>query len=308
MARSLAICTLYALLVSACPHAVSTVDHGAPALPDAGPTEADLLRPKVGKLSAEAATVMSAVETALWTHWTTGAPLDLSKATAGHEALFTKETVALVRHARELKADDPRALAHLERWLVSEALTRATAEESTTVANLEATATFSLDGKEQSWRELSRLLVNEKSAVKRRALWAASLKTAERIDAAIARRDAKAKEALAALEVPSMLELAAESRELDLESLAQVADRLLSQTEPSWQATLKRLSDADLKLPVDKLVRADLPRLLKVPAAVDATFPKAQVGARGVQTLGTLGQSCQGTLSCASVAPPRHRS
>lgn len=277
-----------ALLFAACPKAVPDVKAEVkPA--DAGVSEAELLRPRVAAIEKETAEVLRAVDEALWKHWTTGAPLELAKAAAGHDALFSKDTLLTIRRAREVDAKDARALAHLERWLVGELLARAIAAESEAVANLEASVTFQVDGKELAWRDLNRLLTNEKSAVKRRALWTASHTAAERISAAIARRDEKAKEYLASLDVPSTLELAAETRELELESLARLAEHFLDRTSLSWRATLQRLSDADARLPVDTLTRADLPRLLRANPGADAAFPKKDSGARAVQLLGGLG-------------------
>jgi len=256
-------------------------------LRDAGAAEAEALRPKARRIAQEAERLIARSDQVLWSHWTQGAPLDLSAGDAG--TVLTHESLRVVRRARELKADDPRALKHLEQLVVGELLARGVVDESTTLANLEASLTCSVDGKEQRWRELNRVLLNEKSAVKRKAVWASCLPAAQQLDAAMVKRDAKVKEVLASLEVTSALDFASDSRELDLDVLAKVSARLLELTDDHWRATLHELSENDLKLPVESISRADLPRLLKLPAAVDAAFPKGQVGARGVQTLGTLG-------------------
>ncbi len=255
---------------------------------DAGPTEADALRPKVALLSKDVERLGQLTDEALWSHWTQGTPLDLAAAADAGVAV-TPQALVTLRRARALGADDERALQHLERFVVGDLLARGVSDESAVVANLDASLTVSVDGKDVRWRELNRLLVNEKSALKRKALWAAGLKTAEQLDAAVAKREAKVKDVLASLDVPSSLEFAAESREIDLEALAQTAELLLEWSEDAWRATLKQLSDGELKLPAEALTRADLPRLMKVPAAVDAAFPKGQLAPRAIQTLGTLG-------------------
>ena len=256
-------------------------------LADAGAVEAEALRPKVRRVASEAERLITRSDLVLWSHWTQGAALDLSAPDGG--TALGRDSLTLLRRARELKADDPRALRHLEQFVVGELLARGVADESSTLANLEASLTCTVDGKEQRWRELNRLLLNEKSAVKRKALWASCLPAAAQLDAALMRRDAKVRAVLGSLEVTSALDFATDSRELDLDGLAKVSARLLELTDDHWRSTLRELSEGDLKLPVEAISRADLPRLLKVPAPVDAAFPKGQVAARGVQTLGALG-------------------
>lgn len=279
---------LAALVLSACPKSTPPADV-APPPPDAGTTEAELIAPKVDALAAESAQVVKAVDEALWQHWTAGAPLDLAAVTKGHDGLFSRDSLTLLRRARALRPQDAARLDDLSRWLTGELLARGVAAESEALANLEATATFTVDGKEHVFRDLSKLLVSEKSAVKRRALWAASHAAAQRLDAAIARRDEKLKEVLTSLELPPPLDFAAASRELDLDALRKEADDVLTTTDEEWKATLQGLSDLDVKLPLSALTRGELPRLLKVAPAVDAEFPKAKIAARAVQTLGTLG-------------------
>ena len=276
------------LLLSGCPKSAPPPDV-APPPPDAGVTEAELIAPKVDALEKEAATIVRAVDEALWRHWTTGAPLELAVASKGHDALFSKQSLQTLRRARELRPADAKRLSNLEHWLGGELLARGVAAESEAVANLEASATFTVDGKELPWRDLSKLLVNEKSAVKRRALWNGSHAAAMRLDAAIVRRDEKAKEVLVALELPAPLDFAADTRDLQLDALQKSADEVLTRTEAEWKATLQALADAEVKLPLTALTRAELPRLLKVPAVVEAEFPRAKIATRAVQTLGTLG-------------------
>lgn len=256
--------------------------------PDAGAAEAEALRPKITSFTAAAQKRTAHADEALWAHWIQGASLDLSQPDAG--VALTGKSLSAIRRAIELGAGDARGLRHLESFVVGDLLAQGAADENTAVANLEASLNCTVDGKEQRYRDLNRLLVNERSAVKRRALWAACLKPAEQLDAALAKRDAKVKAVLASLEVSSPLEFDTASRELDLEVLAKIAERLLEATDDAWRSTLKDLSEnGDLKLPASSLTRADLPRLLKVPPAVDAAFAKGQIAPRAVQTLASLG-------------------
>jgi hypothetical protein len=282
---------LFVMLLGGCVKGSPPSDLNASA--DAGPT-ADA---KLDAIEHEVAAVVEVIDEALWKHWTAGAALDLAAATQGHDALLSRATLDLLREARVRRQDDRPRIDALTRWLGGEVLARKVAPESEVVANLEATATFSVDGKEFPFRDLGKLLAQEKSAVKRRALWTASFEPALRIDAAIAQRDAKLSETLTALGFPGPLEFAAASRALDLAALKARADHVLTTTEAAWQATLTALSEVEMKLPNTALTRADLPRLFKIPAAVDAEFPKAKIAARAVQTLGTLGAYGQAGLT-----------
>jgi hypothetical protein len=247
------------LTLAGCPKSAPVTDLAT--APDAGVTEAELIAPKVDALEREAAQVVGAIDEALWKHWTTGAPLDLPATTQGHDALFSKQSLLTLRKARELRPADAQRIQNLERWL----------------------------GGELPWRDLNKLLVSEKSAVKRRALWNGSHAAALRLDAAIQRRDEKVKEVLSALELPAPLDFAADTRGLDLDALQKSADEILTRTETEWKTTLAALSEATVKLPVNALTRGELPRLLKVSGNVDAEFPRSKIATRAVQTLGTLG-------------------
>ncbi|MEW6433618.1 MAG: hypothetical protein AB1730_19090, partial [Myxococcota bacterium] len=276
---------LLVVLLAGCPKAV-------PEYIDRGPVDAgvDPRVATVDAIEAEVAAVLRAQDEALWRHWTTGAPLDLTRAREGHDALYSRETLRTLRAARAGAPDGvSRRAAHLEHWLAGELLSRALETENDAVASLEAGLTFTVDGREVAWRELPQVLLTEKSAVKRRALWRSSLEAAERLDAALARRDAKAAEAVAALDSPSTLELAAETRELDLDELARAAEQVLASTEDAWRAALERQAAVDVRLPLARLTRAELPRLLRMPPEVDAAFPKEQLASRAVALLGALG-------------------
>ena len=109
---------LIALLVSACPHAVSTVGHNEAPAPDAGhaPTEAELIRLKILKIEAETQAVVSATDAALWNHWTAGAGLDLGQRRlgVGHDAVVVGVRPVELQH-RELGVVRARDLAVPER-------------------------------------------------------------------------------------------------------------------------------------------------------------------------------------------------
>ncbi|MFT3706287.1 MAG: hypothetical protein QM817_01345 [Archangium sp.] len=205
--------------------------------------------------------------------------------------MISKDTLDVLRKARTLRPADAERIDALTRWITGEALVRGLSAETEAITNLEASATFLVEGKEFAWRDLGKQLVSEKSALKRRAIWQASHEVAARLDALMARREAKAGEVLTALGEPSasLLDYAARSRGFALEDISKRAEDVLAKTDEEWKTTLQALSDVEVKLPASGLSRGDFPKLLRVPAAVDAEFPKAKIATRLVQTLGTLG-------------------
>lgn len=280
--------------VAACPRSDAALGADRQA-PDAGvePVLASL-RADVRVLSDEARAWSRAVDERLWQHWVSGSPLNLDELAPRRDALLAPANLETLRAAMAKDADDARALEHLALFLEAEAAARAASVEAGAVAALESTLTFPFEGKEVRFTELTRLLANEKSALKRRALWAASLPAAAQLDAALAARDAKLGAALAPR---SLLAFAAEQRDFDPEAMRRAAEGVLLLTSEAWRLTLERLNQADTRLPVASLTRADLPRLMRVPAEVELAFPKKELARRAVATLGAVGLYGQAGLT-----------
>ncbi|MCU0696543.1 MAG: hypothetical protein MUC96_08450 [Myxococcaceae bacterium] len=285
MARSsFVVCLL--LSVFACPRPESSVTPDRAAT-DAGVTvdpELERLRAGVAQLERELSTATRAADEALWAHWTTGAPLDAGVLAARRLLVATPQRLQLLEQASSRGVDDPRALGILESTLRAEALVAQLDVDD--VGALEAALTFPAEGKEVRWRDLNRLLATEKSALKRKTLWSASLSAAEKLDAALAQRDAKLAQAVAP-ERP--FDVYAEQRDVEPEAMRRVAEGVLTLTGEAWRLTLERLNAADTKLPVASLTRADLPRLMRVPADVELAFDKKVLAPRAIELLSGLG-------------------
>lgn len=278
------------LLVSvfACPRTESSViNDRSPVDGGVSPDpEFERLRAQVAGLEGELESVTRATDEALWMHWTTGAPLDAGVLAARRRLVATPERLQLLDQARARGADDPRALGILESTLRGEAMAAQRELDADPVDSLEATLTFPFESKDVRWRDLNRLLASEKSALKRKAMWAASLPAAEKLDAALAERDAKLARAVAP-ERP--FDVHAEQRDIDPEAMRQVAEGVLTLTSEAWRLTLERLNAADTKLPIASLSRADLPRLMRVPAEVELAFDRKVLGPRVVEVASGLG-------------------
>ena len=236
------------LLISGCPKTVPS-EPGTAAVAAALPPAELQLQQEVTALGKEATALVKERDEALWAHWTLGAVLELDKPALKHAVLFEDATLAKVRLARAKQLGNAVGLRRLDAWIVGERAARAAEAANGALAELEAASTFQLEDKELHWRELGKLLANEKSAVKRKALWAASRAAVPRIAEARRKRDeviAQTPEAIATIS----------------DETAAIARALLDEPRPEWKQVLEQLASSELGLPLDKVTRADLPRLL----------------------------------------------
>ena len=271
------------LALSACPKEVppSSIALEATAKAPAAPpapgvlvplTENERLERRIASLASEALALEKAQDEALWAHWTAGVPLELERASVKHAVLFDEATPVDVEAARSRKIGDPLGVRRLQEWIAGARLARTTATATGALTELEARLTFKLGDKEVRWRDLGRLLANEKSAVKRRALWAAAREVLKPLAEGYRARDAEVAEWVAP----------------DAASVA-TATALLDDTEAEWKLLLEQLAKSELGLPVDKLGREDLPRLLRPSAVADAAFPRHEQAAKATALLNALG-------------------
>jgi len=272
------ILTLGWLILTGCPKVVPPAE-----LPPVPLNAQQQLAKEVDAIAVEALALTREQDELLWAHWTQGAALELDKPALAHAVLYAPATLDRVRLAKKEGIGNAVGVKRLEKWLVGERLARATMEANATLAGQEATATFDLDGKPTAWKDLSRLLANEKSAVKRRALWAASREAVPALAEGIKKRDDAVVAALAALGMTPE-----EYAGVTLESVQALAQKTLDSTDAEWKAGLTVLAKAELGLPLEKVTRADLPKLLRPSVAADAAFAKAEQAAKAAALLGTL--------------------
>jgi len=250
----------------------------------------ETLQADVKQLSLQAESLLHEQDELVWRGWTEGRPVDIAKTYQGHEALFTVASIKKLERLQKLTLEprELRALGHLHTYFVGEYLASALAEASEAVANLEASMTFTVEGKEIRFRELDRLLANERSTARRRALYDAATPSVQRLAQSVRRKEEKVQSVLAELGYPSYDAFGAELRQVHLERLGLVADLLLQATQTPYVTVMATLSERELGLPLEKLRRADLPRLFRR-SAVDKSFPKETVLPRALDTLKGLG-------------------
>jgi hypothetical protein len=264
-----------------------------PAPKSAAPTATELaraaLQPEVRALSAKAEALLRAQDELVWKSWTEGAPADLAKTYAGTEAWLTPAAIASVERLRGLTTDagERRALAHLHAYLVTEWLAQNTVELSEAVAKLEQELTLGSGGQERPYRNLEALLAGERSALRRKALSESATPAVMRLSELLAQRRVRT-EALVEHLGLSAPELVAELREASLDELLALANQVLDRTQSAFATTLARLSWTELQLPVERVTRADVPRLFRLQGP-DAAFPSSEIYPRAIRTLEGLG-------------------
>jgi hypothetical protein len=276
---------LLALLLAACAGQPVTPTSEA-SLPSRNP-EREALGPAVADLGAKAEALLRSQDELVWKHWTEGIPADLAKTYVGTEGWLTPESVARVARQRAVTTDDRerRALEHLHAYLAGEWMAQQLADVSDAVASLEQSLTFQVAGTDRPYRNLESILASEKSALRRKQIYAAATPAVEKVSALVERRGARAAELLPTLNLEPTA-WTTELREATPEQLGALADAVLTRTQEAWTGVLTRLAQRELQLPLDRIGRQDLPRLVRLPATEG--FKRAEVISRIRSTLGLL--------------------
>ncbi len=281
-----------ALLTIACCIGALSACHKAPPSTSVGPplTEHQRLTAEVRELSAQAEALLKTQDLLVWEYWTEGKAADIPGTYVGKDALFSIENIRKIDRLRQITQDarEVRALTALQSHFAGEYLSGALAELNDAIANLEASLTFTVDGREVRYRELERLLANEKSAVKRRALYAAATPALERLNQTLRRREERAEALVQELGYPSYEAFGSELRQADLQRLGLLAEEVLQATQAPYLSVMERLSLRELGLPFNKITRADIPRLFRSREVEDA-FPENELLVRAHGTLAGMG-------------------
>jgi hypothetical protein len=238
--------------------------------------EREALGPAVADLAAKAEALLRSQDELVWKHWTEGIPADLAKTYVGTEGWLTPESVARVARLRAQTSDDRerRALEHLHAYLAGEWMAQQLADVSDAIASLEQSLTFQVAGTDRPYRNLESILASEKSALRRKQIYAAATPAVEKVAALVQRRGARAAELLPTLNLEPTA-WTTELREATPEQLGALADAVLTRTQEAWTGALTRLAQRELQLPLDRIGRQDLPRLVRLPATEG--FKRAEV-------------------------------
>jgi hypothetical protein len=263
--------------------------------PPAPLTEEQKLSAEVARLSSEAAALLKSQEELVWRYWAQGDRADVVSTYVGKSGLFSLDNIRNIDRLRQRTTDprELRALTALQSHFAGEYVSQQLAELNDAIANLEASLSFPVDGREVRWRDLERLLANEKSATTRKALYTAATPALERLNQLLRRREERTKELVRELGYPSYEAFGGELRQADLARLGLLAEEVLEATEAPYKEVMGRLAQRELGLPFASLTRADIPRLFR-PRGVDNLFPKDKQLARVHGTLSGMGLNLWG--------------
>jgi hypothetical protein len=272
-----------AFCISACPK-------GPPADSRQPLSEVQRLTTDVKELSAQAEALLEAQHRLVWVFWTEGRHVDVAGTYSGKETLFSIENIRKIDRLRQLSKDarEVRALTALHSHFAGEYLSRALAEYNDAAANLEASLTFTVDGRELRYRDMERLLANERTAARRRAMYAEATPAIERLNQTLRRKEERAEALVRELGFPSYEAFGGELRQADLGRLSVLAEQILQATQAPYRVVMERLSQRELGMPFKDITRADIPRLFRSREVEDA-FPKGESLLKAQATLKGMG-------------------
>lgn len=253
-------------------------------------SEEQQLTQEVNALATEAALLLEEQHRLVWDFWTEGKVADIAATYSGKEVLFSLENLRRIDRLRHLTQDprELRALTALHGHFAGEFLARELAEYNDASANLEAALRLSVDGREVRYRDMERLLANEKSAAKRKALYTAATPALTRLNQTLYRKAERTEELVKQMGFESYEAFGSELRQADLERLSQLAEEVLQATQEPYKLVMERLSQRELGLPFAQITRADIPRLFRSREVEDA-FPKGESLAKAQATVAGLG-------------------
>jgi hypothetical protein len=286
------IATLCFLALLACNHVPAVPARAGPPQKTAGvalPTDPSKA---AAELSAEAHTLLRAEGELLWKRWTTGAgPLPAS-ALAEHPRLTQRESVEMVAlAAAKASGAEAAALRLLHGQLATWAVAREAGTEIEALERARAQLSFAAPGDqrpERGERDLDRLLTEESNAQKRAAVAAAEAKSAQALAPLVMARDAAVEKAVVALGLASWSALEERAHGMPLEALAALAERTLAATEGVAVKAVDAAAVRNIGVTVDRLRRADLPRLVRS-ALADSEFPPGRAWPSVRAVFGAIG-------------------
>jgi hypothetical protein len=296
MKRKLALLCACAL---ACGHAPKTKPASTPAAAP-GARRAVVVAPPpddprdyAAELSDEAHALLRSEADLLWTRWTTGSGPLPSTVVADHPRLIRRDALDAVASAATAarKPTDELALRLLHAQLATLAIARETMAETEALERARSALTFAAPGDarpERGERDLDRLLTDEPSAQKRAAIAQSEAKAAQSLAPLALVRDQAIAKAFDSLGIAGWANLVSELHRDTPADLAAFAERMLTATDAVAQKAISAAAQRNLGVTVDRLKRADLPRMVRS-AAADPQFPPGKGWASAQATLTAAG-------------------
>ena len=258
--------------VAACGHArpSAAATPAAATTARAAPPAADPLK-LVPAISEETHALLREEAELLWTRWTTGAGPTPASAAAQHPRLSQRTSVDIAEAAAARSSGaDATALHLLAHQLATMTATREAGPAIDALERARAQLSFTVDEVPRGERDIDRLLTDEPAAPRRAALAAAEAKAAQALVPLALARDEAVDKAVTALGT-TWPALQQQEHGGAVADLAALAEKTLAATEAVASKAAAEASVRNLGVTLDRLRRADLPRLVRE-GAVDAQF------------------------------------
>jgi hypothetical protein len=232
---------------------------------------------EVQSLSDETRALLRDEGERLWTRWTTGAGPMPSAALADHRRLTTPEALDAVGRARERarKPADVLALRLLHAELSTLAIANLAAPQIEALEQARAKLAFAAPGDQhpdRGERDLDRLLTDEGDAKKRGGIAQAEARAVQPLAPLALARDEAVQKATDQVGLKGWAAVVEQLHNETPADLASLAERTLTATEQVARRAVALGAERNLGVPIDKLRRADLPRLTRS-ASADPQFP-----------------------------------
>jgi hypothetical protein len=292
-------------LLAACGHARPSPAAAAPppGAPGAGPPPPDPLQ-VAPAISDEMHALVRTEGELLWARWTTGAGPTPAAAAAEHPRIAQRDSAAMVESAA-LKSSgaDAAALRLLGHRLAAMAVARQAGDAIDALERARAQLSFTVDDAAKGERDLDRLLTEEPAAQKRAAIALAEAKAAQPLVPLALARDAAVEGAISALRLGSWASLEERAHGMAVADLAALAEKTLVATEAVAAKAAADASTRNLGITIDRLRRADLPRLVRE-APADAQFPPGHAWPAAVDVLSRIGVALPPSLQVDAEPSP----
>lgn len=201
-----------------------------------------------------------------WENLAHGAAQDTAALVRRHPEMLDPGVLETVRRALAAAGEDPeeaRALGMLYAHLLEQRLGRATADLDDRIANLEATARVEVGGAEIPYRRLPMNLAAESDPERRGQLQSAGLEVLERLNPLRVERQRAALAEARSLGLPGLVELSGFVRQVDLRTLAPLAEEILSVTAAPYRTLLAQVLERESGVPPERARPRDLQYLVR---------------------------------------------
>ena len=207
-----------------------------------------------------------------WKRRTTGERVDFAATYEGHEKLFSLDTLIFLSKALAKVHDDPnfqKAIEFFRDHVLREAVDMRVMKIDGELDAYLATKHFTYDGKEFPFWQARAMLIDAAEPVARQAISDAVVPILREANQQFKKKQERLHRLARELGYDDVVSLSEQLRGVDLDQFARECQRLLDRTERHFLGEQGWAASFALGMPIDRLRRADLPRLAAVSVTED---------------------------------------